>query len=433
MVEIALWTPFELLLVGIAIAILIVCGSKYVSKGKQRENSNEKIYMYGFASYFIGIAFWLFFGYLSFIFIPGTFKNDALYVDLSLINESVMRVVFIKLCWTSGMIGITLYIYAFELNVKLTKHVITIIFVGLIIVMNVLPSVLAQNIHLFVVAFSGLMIIITLVIITRLSQVEFKAISSVLIFGFLLIICGMDLADVLNKNIVPLFYILGALICLLPTFVDPKHFSQSSIYWILIGILTIGLICVNIFIYMISHISHILNILIIVPLLSTAISVLISISSFYSSIRLKKPHQRPEKKKDFPNLLEMFAKPQTITEKEVTFHKEQKICMVCKGKVARFNVFICPECDVLYCSKCANALSNLENAYWVCNTAFDESKPCKPYQKEEEEKIDLEITEETPQKITEETSKIHEDSYKFPKKSENKEIHKKTQKQNFND
>ena len=34
---------------------------------------------------------------------------------------------------------------------------------------------------------------------------------------------------------------------------------------------------------------------------------------------------------------------------------------------------MCPECDALYCVKCSNALTDLENECWVYNTPFDET------------------------------------------------------------
>ncbi|MFX1338925.1 MAG: hypothetical protein ACFFDK_09975 [Promethearchaeota archaeon] len=80
------------------------------------------------------------------------------------------------------------------------------------------------------------------------------------------------------------------------------------------------------------------------------------------------------------------TRPEKITEEEVSISKEKKICLVCKGKVSRA-VYICPKCDALYCNNCSQALSNLENACWVCNTPFDESKPVKPYKKESNNKV----------------------------------------------
>ncbi len=83
------------------------------------------------------------------------------------------------------------------------------------------------------------------------------------------------------------------------------------------------------------------------------------------------------------------SKPSQITEQEVSFYREQKICLVCKGTVSRLN-YICPKCSALYCIKCSETLSELENMCWVCQTPFDESKPVKPYKKEEETKIGVE-------------------------------------------
>ena len=68
---------------------------------------------------------------------------------------------------------------------------------------------------------------------------------------------------------------------------------------------------------------------------------------------------------------------------------------MCKGKVTRSNIYLCPECDTFYCSKCSDALSNLENACWACDAPIDKSKPVKPFKREEE--IDVGISEK-PQK-----------------------------------
>ena len=69
------------------------------------------------------------------------------------------------------------------------------------------------------------------------------------------------------------------------------------------------------------------------------------------------------------------ARPKKLTEEEKTYHLKKKICLVCKRKVAGFNSFVCPKCDALYCGKCAEALSLLDNACWVCNEPIETSKP----------------------------------------------------------
>lgn len=97
---------------------------------------------------------------------------------------------------------------------------------------------------------------------------------------------------------------------------------------------------------------------------------------------------RPKKEvKIEGELFRLSKKPAVITEEEVIFHKEKKICLVCKKKISRI-MYTCPECDALYCIKCSDALTDMENACWVCETPFDESKPVKIT--EREEKISVE-------------------------------------------
>ena len=86
----------------------------------------------------------------------------------------------------------------------------------------------------------------------------------------------------------------------------------------------------------------------------------------------------PQKK----GFLGMFTKPKQLTEEEISISKEKKICLVCKNEISREN-YICPECKAFYCLKCSHALTNLENACWVCFTPFDESKPFKVPEKKE--------------------------------------------------
>ena len=99
------------------------------------------------------------------------------------------------------------------------------------------------------------------------------------------------------------------------------------------------------------------------------------------------PTQQKDDVQEFLKLLK--EKPEMINEEQVTFFREKKICLVCKGKVSGFN-YICSNCDALYCEKCARALAQLENACWVCDSPFDKSKPVVPY-KREEHKVGIKV------------------------------------------
>jgi hypothetical protein len=84
-----------------------------------------------------------------------------------------------------------------------------------------------------------------------------------------------------------------------------------------------------------------------------------------------------------------MSRPEKITEQEVTYYREQKICLVCKGKISGLN-FVCPNCTALYCIKCFEVLSNAENACWVCDNIIDNSMPKKEYSKKDtKEEIEL--------------------------------------------
>ncbi len=93
-------------------------------------------------------------------------------------------------------------------------------------------------------------------------------------------------------------------------------------------------------------------------------------------------------KKEFEvedSIFRIAKRPARITEEEVTYYREQKICLMCKGKAGGFNTYICTECDAIYHEDCARALSNMENACWACNEPIDKSKPSKPFKIEEAE------------------------------------------------
>lgn len=131
------------------------------------------------------------------------------------------------------------------------------------------------------------------------------------------------------------------------------------------------------------------NLVIIV--LFARIGISVSLMILYLGLR-EEPEKRKEAKtkKDViieESLFRISKRPDVITEEEVSVSKERKICLVCKGKLARYNIYICPDCDTFYCEKCAQALETMENACWVCNTPFDKSKPSKPFKKEEEEGV----------------------------------------------
>jgi predicted amidophosphoribosyltransferase len=89
-----------------------------------------------------------------------------------------------------------------------------------------------------------------------------------------------------------------------------------------------------------------------------------------------RPISTPIDKEVLPDFIKTFTKPSTVSIEEVELCRKEGLCLVCKSKVSRLN-YLCPKCNALYCIKCSEALTNLENMCWVCDTPFDESTPLK--------------------------------------------------------
>lgn len=132
-----------------------------------------------------------------------------------------------------------------------------------------------------------------------------------------------------------------------------------------------------------------------ISIFSVFISIIGNFTGFwFLYLGLKEEAEEPKKMrpksevKVEESLFRITKRPDNITEEEVSISKERKICLVCKGKLAKL-LYMCPDCNSFYCVNCSEALSNAENACWVCDAPLDDSRPSKPFKKEE--KLDIEI------------------------------------------
>ena len=206
--------------------------------------------------------------------------------------------------------------------------------------------------------------------------------------GFILYIIGIILDTRVIKRLalfsptIPAFFLIaGSIVAISPILINPKYLAKSIVLWIIfasfIGIATLSLI---IFVTVLD-VGNIIYPSVWIMIVGGFVVLFFAIRQI---IKILKPPVFLEKVKpmeDQKGILQMLIKPQRITEEEITFHKEQKICLVCKTKVSRV-IFLCPSCAALYCIKCSEALSNLENHCWVCEAAIDETKAVKLPEKE---------------------------------------------------
>jgi len=387
MAIVMIWDPIERLLWGIGIAIALMCGVYFIYKGRKREIFNERIIMFGLASLPLSFAFSLLFTFLQVFNVQGTFINNIFYGDY---DDYIPPYELLgRLSYISIGIGGIFFILAFDIIVKRTKYLLTIAFIILSGIEIYSPTIEMAKVVFNLPLLLGLLILVPFVLYlyTRWSHLEFKAVSSFLLFGFLLFIMSLNLAKSVHKELNayplilgPLFLILGCCINILPTIINPKVISRALIYWVGYAIISIPLFIVILYIDIIKDLETPYIIEFVVAFVYVYTLFFLVIRDIRSEIILIDQETKKELQSD---VLGIFTRPLKVTEEDVIFHREQKICLVCKGKTLRL-IYLCPECDALYCNKCSTALSNLENACWACNTPFDPSKPVKPYKGVEE-------------------------------------------------
>ena len=79
------------------------------------------------------------------------------------------------------------------------------------------------------------------------------------------------------------------------------------------------------------------------------------------------------KKDELQDTLKVFTKPLKFSIEDVKYSREKGFCLVCKNKISGLS-YICPNCEAWYCLKCCDALIELEDACWGCETPFIKNK-----------------------------------------------------------
>jgi hypothetical protein len=192
----------------------------------------------------------------------------------------------------------------------------------------------------------------------------------------------VGLFDVTFSGFVRIYLIFGVIVLFFAFLFFIREFLKSKQSDIRIkGILLL----ISIIAYLIGSILDAAIVLTEVTLIITR-SILILSSIMFDIGMLHEIHESEENKIESEEKIyksEAFIKMvskhkrESYTEEEILYHKEKRICLVCKGKISRRKKYVCPKCDILYCLRCSIALSTLENICWVCESPIDESKPIK--------------------------------------------------------
>ena len=322
-----IWNPFERLLWGCALTIAVMCGIYFIHIARKREIFNERIIMLGLASLPLGFAFSLFFTYIQVLQVPGIFIDN---VFIGVYEDNPAYEIFGRLSYISFGIGGMFFVLAFEIIIKRTKYLLTITFLIIIIIViaaSPLNFEIARRIFNYILLLALIFFVpLVLYLYTKWSHLEFKAVSSFILFGFILFMVSLILAERAHKNLdyyplilSPLLLILGCCIIILPVIINPKIISRALTYWILFAILTFPFIIYMIAIDSFLGLRHdfdgwiwfILEFYIAFLYIFTLFLLIIEdISSEINSVSQKTRKADEESKMDF---LAMFTRPEQVS------------------------------------------------------------------------------------------------------------------------
>lgn len=390
MAEIIIWDIPSIFLGGIAFCILCIGGFLFLKRGIKSEIVKEKVIIFGYAGIFLSFACFVLLLALSSLYMAGTYKNFAFFGDLSRVGA--LSDVLFRITYSFMYFGFLFFTLLFEINFKRTKYILSII--GFFLIIGaLLIAPFNSEINMIPYAYNLMMAVLVLIIFTNWSKFEYRIKASFILLGCVCIGWAggfIGISIIYERNILPvwscaLLFCIGGFIMITALFIDPK---SRSMFYNLIFFCNIFILILQIIFLLVEVYAGLPIPIIILTLVFTLFYIYILITN----IKAIKSHRvgsiLSEEKESHPNILGIFVRPQKLTEEEVTVAKEKKICLICKNKVSRFDLYICPECDTLYCENCAKTLSDLENICWVCETPFDLSKPVNLIQKKEEIEIE---------------------------------------------
>ena len=364
-------------------SLAIICGFLYLYRGLKSEGKTEKIILIGFGYLFFSMALDRIIIYFRDFFIIGYYEGHIFMGDFS--NTEAMYDVIQQIGHLVTLSGYMLTIFCFETTLKRTKYVLTIIDAVVIFLIIFVD----KDIFYYAAGLWGLFFNFYFFMLLKESSKEYQTVFSLIATGIMFIAFGNSMGssgvrrlDIFPLIIPPISVMGGFIVSILPMILNPKVFSRSrstlSIS-LMVGCFTTMLIIIcmigfNPSIDLTTLIGFVVSSTLYIPLFFYLFYLMVKISKSGPSQAVLGGSQELESKTQ--DILRMFTRPQKVTEEEVSISKEKRTCLVCKGKVGRYN-FICNDCGAFYCENCARTLTDLENACWVCETPFDESKPVK--------------------------------------------------------
>jgi hypothetical protein len=308
-----------------AIFMMVICSILYFSKGLNKKDKNEKVLLAGFGVFWLTIALSRFFFFIIDYMLEGTYTGK--------LN------VIIQTYDVANYICLYLYLYLY--------------------------------VYIF---FSTIIITLLFIRSSIKSDREFQVISLVITLGLVLFLVGWILDVFTIKSLNLFFPSLSPVLILIGTFIASS--PQITYFELFSRPITKGTILVMISLLVLFIISMLfINlqlidlILIIIWIASFTIIIIIGyVIYFYTN-----KGEPAIKKDELQDTLKIFTKPLKFSIDDVKYSREKGFCLVCKNKISGLS-YICPNCEAWYCLKCCDALIELKDACWGCETPFIKNK-----------------------------------------------------------
>lgn len=387
MAETIIWTAPERLLFTIFLYLLFIGGYKYYSNARKKESERERNLLYGFALLILLSAVANIFYFLGVFYFQGTFEN-GIYIGTINDNLSPAHEIFaIGNSFFHG--GMILFIFQFERAMRKTKYIMTCLAVVLYIIDIIIiwNTPLNRDLWYMIFILIELLVFLQLFWLLKLTDIEFQNLGVFIIIGLMISAFApiLEQPEIKEMGIIPIeltrvIWIIGILLMIIPAFINIERIIKTNPNIILFTFLLV-------MIFLLVFYTVIFNLILIMAIFGYVLIILILVIVLYVHLKNVKNFKNqgvPLETLEGKDILMAFSRPKNLTEDEISISKEKQICLVCKNKLGG-NIFLCSSCGAFYCAKCSDTLSGMENACWVCNAAFDETKPVKKEEKIEEE------------------------------------------------
>lgn len=378
------WNRLQYGLSGIYIALLFFGGLRYIKLSHKKEKEEGKFPLFGIGIYFLITIL------------------SRIFYDVVHISAFQAGIDYWIIGHTIGNVASIIMLFYVEKAIRYTRFMLTTI--SAIICLLSIIKLLDYNIGITI---NSLLTLIMLFLIFRSSGPEAQNIALFFIIGLIIALYGnliyavfiisLEMNDYrVNVDIMNLsLQILALIFFITPTYItlDKIRGIKSSIFLavIIICIMINACIGFGILFYDIVVFPEYNFSLIYFGVAMETLSITLILMYIYKRnkrFQLQKVGTLSTEKN--LDILNAFSKPETLTEEEVSVAKEKGVCLVCKNEVSR-QMFMCPDCKAIYCLKCSEMLADLENACWVCGTAFDTSRPVKQEKKVEDVQIEADL------------------------------------------